>query len=234
MKTSRRDFLKCASILGSTLFINSNSLAANAQTSHLNTKRLVYVFLKGGVDTLGIIAPYSDPYYNSYRDKTALKKPGNQNGALELDDKFALHPSLDKLHRLIMNNNASIILGVGNPLGSKSHFKEKSLIQRGVSSDITNSTNDGWLSRYLEFKSSTSNSPFQGFGIGSSTALRGKSKSVIVNNLKSLQLSGTNNKIENNLLMLMSADEELYNNTVSSIEAIEEKITSSKSWNKLS
>ena len=57
MKTSRRDFLKCASILGSTLFINSNSLAANAQTSHLNTKRLVYVFLKGGVDTLGIIAP---------------------------------------------------------------------------------------------------------------------------------------------------------------------------------
>ena len=122
-----------------------------------------------------------------------------------------------------MNNNASIILGVGNPLGSKSHFKEKSLIQRGVSSDITNSTNDGWLSRYLEFKSSTSNSPFQGFGIGSSTALRGKSKSVIVNSLKSLQLSGTNNKIENNLLMLMSADEELYNNTVSSIEAIEEK-----------
>src|ERR1700728_426267 len=57
-------------------------------------QRLVVVMLRGAVDGLNVVVPYGEQAYYDSRPTIAIQKPGADNGALALDDHFALHPAL--------------------------------------------------------------------------------------------------------------------------------------------
>ncbi len=62
--------------------------------------RFVLVILRGGLDGLAAVPPYAEPAYAQLRGSLALAAPGSENGALDLDGTFGLHPALESLHAM--------------------------------------------------------------------------------------------------------------------------------------
>ena len=60
-------------------------------------KRLIVVFFRGAVDGLNVVVPYSEDAYYSARPSIAIPRPGENGGALRLDDHFGLHPALSSV-----------------------------------------------------------------------------------------------------------------------------------------
>ena len=57
-------------------------------------RRLVFFFLRGGMDGLSAVPPYGDPHYAPRRGALAVGAPGTPGGALDLDGHFGLSPNL--------------------------------------------------------------------------------------------------------------------------------------------
>src|SRR5471032_1610075 len=52
-------------------------------------KRLIVVFLRGAVDGLSVVVPYSEGAYYQQRSSIALARPGQDGGVLDLDGHLA-------------------------------------------------------------------------------------------------------------------------------------------------
>ncbi len=139
----RRRFLTAAGLGCATLALPTLTFA-NASTR----KRLVLVILRGAMDGLALAAPYADPDYARLRGELALAAPGRDSGALPLDETFGLHPSLETLHSLYRDGEASIIHAVASPYRERSHFDGQDILENGGSS--VGLLRDGWLNRALE------------------------------------------------------------------------------------
>jgi uncharacterized protein (DUF1501 family) len=63
---------------------------ANAPTE----KRLVEVILRGALDGMAAVVPYSDPDLAGLRGGIVLPPPGQPDGLLDLNGFFGLHPTL--------------------------------------------------------------------------------------------------------------------------------------------
>ncbi|MEL7226358.1 MAG: hypothetical protein AAGL17_16380, partial [Cyanobacteria bacterium J06576_12] len=96
----RRRFFQNAALVG------ASSVAAVGAHSWLwrspvkandSLSRLVVVMLRGAADGLNIVVPYPENEYYESRPSIAIAKPGENEGALDLDGRFGLHPSLDAL-----------------------------------------------------------------------------------------------------------------------------------------
>ena len=86
MLISRRDLLKTA---GSATVLASASPGLVFAAAPTN-KRFVTIILRGGMDALTAVAPYADPNYARLRSFLSLGKPGEKNGALDLNGHFGL------------------------------------------------------------------------------------------------------------------------------------------------
>ena len=65
-----------------------------------NQKKLIVIFLRGGIDGLNVVVPHGDSEYYNLRPTIAVAKPGQPNGALDLDGHFwpqSRHASVDAL-----------------------------------------------------------------------------------------------------------------------------------------
>ena len=60
-------------------------------------KRLIVVFLRGAVDGLSVVVPYSEGAYYRERSTIALERPGQDGGVFDLDGHFGLNPNLAPL-----------------------------------------------------------------------------------------------------------------------------------------
>jgi uncharacterized protein (DUF1501 family) len=157
----RRDFLKgCCFAAGAgavpaTFFVNP--LAHGQVPSH---DILVYLFLRGGIDGLHLVVPYSGPERVAYDNAR-----GNMRIPVEhlrpIGDHWSLHPragggpgdAVDSdpkwLQRLWLQDKLAIIHGAGMPTAlSRSHFDAQAWMDLGTPG--TRATSDGWLKRYLE------------------------------------------------------------------------------------
>jgi uncharacterized protein (DUF1501 family) len=67
-----------------------------------NNKRkiLVAIFQRGAADGLNMVVPFFEPRYYNVRPSIAVPPPGKQNGAIDLDGRFGLHPWLQALKSL--------------------------------------------------------------------------------------------------------------------------------------
>ncbi|WP_072506452.1 DUF1501 domain-containing protein [Phaeobacter porticola] len=142
---SRRSFLTRSGLVGCSLaaspLLTPVSFAAAPWDS-----RLVVIILRGGMDALDVVQPYGDPAYAGLRSSLL---GGPQNGALDLDGYFALHPALAPLMPLWQAQQLGFVHAVSTPYRNKrSHFDGQDLLEAGTPG--LHERRDGWLNRLLQ------------------------------------------------------------------------------------
>src|SRR5438552_2947326 len=113
----RREFLALST--GAALWPLSARAWADADAK--GPKRLVVILLRGAVDGLNIVVPYGEEAYYAARPTIAIAPPGAENGALPLDEHFALHPALAALTPLWEAKQLAFVHAAGSPDPSRSH-----------------------------------------------------------------------------------------------------------------
>ena len=110
-------------------------------------KRLIVVFLRGAVDGLNVVVPYSEGAYYQQRSSIALARPGQDGGVLDLDGHFGLNPNLAPLMPLWQSGKLAFVQASGSPDPTRSHFDAQDYMESGTPG--RKATADGWLNRLL-------------------------------------------------------------------------------------
>jgi uncharacterized protein (DUF1501 family) len=118
--------------------------------------RFVLVILRGGLDGLAAVPPYAEPAYAQLRGSLALGKPGTENGALDLDGTFGLHPALTNLHAMYRAREALVLHAAATPYRERSHFDAQNVLEAGGT--VPTGSGGGWLNRALAALDSAGNS----------------------------------------------------------------------------
>ena len=142
-RPDRREVLRGASALAG-LGLTAPWSAAQEPRPARGSPLLVVVFLRGGADFLNIVAPVGDELYRELRPTIGL---GPEDGALPLDDGFALHPALAPLEPLWREKRLAPVVCAGSPHDTRSHFSAQDFMERGAPGMPQVTT--GWLNRYL-------------------------------------------------------------------------------------
>lgn len=170
----RRKFLTAASLAtaGMLIPVGLNSWVAQGVARSTKRKRLVVVFLRGAVDGLNVIIPHQEAKYYQVRPTIAIPYPQENNGAIDLDGFFGLHPNLSDLIPLWKQGSLAFIHSSGSPVSERSHFQAQDYIENGTPG--INNTTDGWMNRLLGELPQTK--PTQALNVGVTTPyiLRGK------------------------------------------------------------
>ncbi|MEO1792957.1 MAG: DUF1501 domain-containing protein [Cyanobacteria bacterium J06629_19] len=166
----RRRFFQNAALVG------ASSVAAVGAHSWLwrspvkandSLSRLVVVMLRGAADGLNIVVPYPENEYYESRPSIAIAKPGENEGVLDLDGRFGLHPSLDALMPEWEAGNLAFVHASGLPNATRSHFQAQDYLETATPGDT--STRDGWLNRLLAVL--PDGSAARGINMGSNSVL---------------------------------------------------------------
>jgi uncharacterized protein (DUF1501 family) len=159
----RREFLKSALTVSAVLFLTENGWAAKAIGDENSKKRLVVIFLRGAVDGLNVVVPYSESAYYSARPTIAIPRPNENGGVLPLDNHFGLHPALSPVMPLWEQKTLAFVHASGSPDSSRSHFDAQDYMETATPGAKT--TPDGWLNRLLEVLPGT-HSATEGISVG--------------------------------------------------------------------
>lgn len=188
MKT-RREFLKTAITLSAAYtlprILRSTNARAAASTNGETT--LIYVFLRGGADSLSLLAPKAGTtdhgIYTAARPDAILQvqnalELGGQNGHLH-----ALNPLAQNIHQLYSAGHLAFINGIGSTSDSQSHFVQQELVEGGRGEE---SSKDGFLNRTLSLLPAGSVSttiPAASLNSSLAFSLRGPHPAVALDNL---------------------------------------------------
>ncbi len=164
---NRRDFLINAGIFAASTLtsVGTHAYIARSTTSNDNQKRLIVIFLRGAVDGLNIVVPHGETAYYQARPKIAIPKPGDQEGVLDLDGHFGLHPALAPLIPLWKQGTLAFVHAAGSPDPTRSHFDAQYYMESGTPG--VRNTTDGWMNRLLGIVSGRT--PIQAVTVGETT-----------------------------------------------------------------
>jgi uncharacterized protein (DUF1501 family) len=144
----RRQFLRTVALASATTV---GGIGTYGQVGHTTAggrqKRLVVVFLRGGVDGLNVVIPYQEARYYQVRPSIAVPRPGAPGGAIDLDGYFGLHPALAPLMPFWQQGSLAFIHACGSPDQTRSHFDAQTYMESGTPG--LRSTNSGWMNRLL-------------------------------------------------------------------------------------
>jgi uncharacterized protein (DUF1501 family) len=157
MSLKRRDLLKSTLALPGLAAV---SFKANSQPAPMGDI-LVCIFQRGGVDGLNMVIPHGDGNYYDWRPNLAIAPPGAENGAIDLDGFFGLHPAMSPLEAIYNSGDLALIHATGSPHDTHSHFDAQDFMERAFLQKGT--VFSGWIGRHLETR--TSGVPFQAIGI---------------------------------------------------------------------
>ena len=143
----RRDFLGYSAAAGGLALVTFGSQGWALQNPNAGNQRLVVVFLRGAIDGLNVVIPYTDQNYYAMRPTIAVARPGQTNGALDLDGRFGLHPALQSLMPAWKERSLAFVHASGSPDESRSHFQAQAYMESGTPGVRT--TQDGWMNRVL-------------------------------------------------------------------------------------
>jgi uncharacterized protein (DUF1501 family) len=136
-----------------------------AKSAATTNKRLIVIFLRGALDGLSALVPYTDSNYYDLRPQTAIAEPGQGLGALPITPQFALSPSLNSLLPLWQQKSLGFVVACGSPDPSRSHFDAQYYMESGTPGQ--KSTPSGWLNRLV---SELGNGyPVQALNVGNTT-----------------------------------------------------------------
>lgn len=151
MAQNRRSFLKSALSVGCCAAA-SPLLTPVTVAAAPGENRLVVIILRGAMDGLGVATPYGDRAYAALRPRIAL---GPDNGLIDLDGRFGMHPKLAPLAPLWQAGELSFAHAVSTPYRDKrSHFDGQDILEAGTPS--IDGARDGWINRALSHMNDTS------------------------------------------------------------------------------
>jgi uncharacterized protein (DUF1501 family) len=137
-----------------------------ARAAQPTGKRMIVVFLRGAVDGLSVLVPYGAPEYYSARSAAiAIAPPGQEKGALKLDNYFGLHPALAPMMPLWETGKLAFVPASGLSLPVRSHFDAQDYLETATPG--VKVTADGWLNRLLD--SIREVNPIQAINVGNTT-----------------------------------------------------------------
>jgi len=145
---NRRKFLQSSALLAGLSGVKisrANSLTSTSQPI------VIDLFMRGGMDGLNLVPPYSNPDRNEYEIlRPDLQVPlSGSNQVLDLGEAFGFHPAATGFRDLYVAGDLAIIHGTGLPksLVTRSHFDATKLTELGTPNNTL--TPDGWLTRHL-------------------------------------------------------------------------------------
>jgi uncharacterized protein (DUF1501 family) len=189
-------------------FVHAAATEQKIINPYKRTKTLVCIFQRGAMDGLMAVSPYTDPNLKTLRPRFFMSPAQTEGGMLDLDGKFALHPSLTALMPLYKESRMSIVHGVGSPNNTRSHFDAQDFMESGM--PHTKNSLSGWLNRALTLKDQP-RTPFSGVSITKALprSLQGEAQSLAISNLEEFILQ--NNNAGTSPVRSGSSFEELYN-----------------------
>ncbi|MGI8468726.1 MAG: DUF1501 domain-containing protein [Pyrinomonadaceae bacterium] len=187
----RRYFLKASGIglvsfglmSAAPQFLHQFANAATLTDKNGKRKVLITIFQRGAVDGLNVVVPHGESEYYNLRSSIAIPKPGQTDGAVNLDGFFGLHPSLKPFEKFWQDKRLAVIHSSGSPDNTRSHFDAQDYMESATPG--VKSTRDGWLNRVLQTESITNPSPFRAVAMTPQTprSLMGRSPAIAMTNL---------------------------------------------------
>lgn len=166
---NRREFLIDTGIFAASALtaIGTHAWVARSATPYDRSERqrLIVIFLRGAVDGLNVVVPYSETAYYQARPKIAIGQPGKLGGVIDLDGRFGLHPALASLMPLWQQQTLAFVHACGSPDPTRSHFDAQYYMESGILG--VRNTGDGWMNRLLGILSK--HSPIQAVSVGTTT-----------------------------------------------------------------
>lgn len=144
---TRREALKLFGGMAAVSGLPGVALAARSVEPRRSERRLVFVFLRGGMDGLSAVPAYGDPQFVARRGVLAVGVPGTPGGALDLDGSFGLSPYLGEMHKLYVARELAVLHAVASPYRERSHFDAQNLIENGTAKPFGRES--GWLNAAL-------------------------------------------------------------------------------------
>jgi uncharacterized protein (DUF1501 family) len=153
LNLTRRSFLKSTAAGAAFLPCAGISTLAFAEAAR---DILVVVFLRGGCDSLNLVAPVNDPNYTSDRppemrvldmgDKAGIPLANGLDRAVD----FRWHNEAVPLNDLYKSGHLGVVYATGLENGTRSHFVAQNMMELGVADDASTARVDsGWLARAL-------------------------------------------------------------------------------------
>lgn len=137
---NRRAFLTGACCLAAAPLVTPVSFAAMP-----GDKRLVTIVLRGAMDGLALVQPYGDPLLRQMRPTLSL---GVDDGLIDLDGFFGLHPGAKNLLPLWRANELGFVHAISTPYReARSHFDGQDMLESGGAAVKAERT--GWLNRAI-------------------------------------------------------------------------------------
>ena len=176
-------------------------------------RTLVCVFLRGGADTLNLIAPYGDDRYYKLRPTISVPPPTSnydaKDAAIRLDNFYAFHPKLRPLLPLFKEGRLGVVQGVGSDNDSGSHFEAQDQMEHGESQG--RSLAGGWLGRHLRTRAGKQMTPLSAVAIGATIpeSLRGAPSASAMRSLDEIQInapSGNSRAVSRALASMYGAE----------------------------
>lgn len=185
-KFSRRQFLKsvaAASALTGLGGLSNIAFASSGQANHT----VINVSLRGGMDSLSAIVPYTEQAYFDARPTIAIPEAGRT----PLNEQFALHAALSPLLPFYNQGDLALVvaIGLGAASSTRSHFAARRRMAAGTDNK---SQADGWLGRYLS-ADTYSSAIFRGVGMpGVQKSLQGYGTALGFSSLNAFNIVNTN------------------------------------------
>ncbi len=181
---SRRVFMKNGGLALLSLGFAPAFLARTVEAStNARRKVLIAIFQRGAVDGLNMIVPFGEREYYAARPSIAVPRPGANEGAVDLDGFFGLHPRLAPLKPLWDAHQLAIVHASGSPDGTRSHFDAQDYMETATPG--VKSTQDGWLNRYLHAREHAEATPFRAVALAGQLprSLQGTAPAVAMNQI---------------------------------------------------
>jgi uncharacterized protein (DUF1501 family) len=144
---NRRAFIKSA-VTGWVLMQSmSSGVLAKSIAPSTNKKKIVWVMLRGAMDSLSCVIPAADPFLTEHR---ASLVTAMSDTALPLDKGFTLHPALKNCYEWYKNKEFSPVVAVASGYRARSHFDAQDQMESGLDNTDYES---GWLARAVAVSS---------------------------------------------------------------------------------
>jgi uncharacterized protein (DUF1501 family) len=204
---TRRLFMRGSALVMAGMGAAPSWLARAAEATGGKKKILVAIFQRGAADGLNIVVPFADQNYYKLRPNIAVQVPGGQNGSIDLDGFFALHPGLKDLKPLWDKQQLAIVQATGSPDPSRSHFDAQDYMESGTPGKTME---DGWLNRALT-PAGPQTSPVRAVAAGAQLprTLRGTRAAIAISDSQQYQMGNQDaaNILEN--MYATTADQRL-------------------------